>query len=73
MIDVTETIAHNELEYIEIAVKLGLDPAWRHSIAERMSDSHDRLYEDKECVAALEALYKQIVRESLTLPKETLD
>ena len=63
MLGVTETIAQNEVEYIEIAVKLGLDPAWRRSIAERMNETHDRLYDDKACVAGLEAFYKQVVRD----------
>jgi predicted O-linked N-acetylglucosamine transferase (SPINDLY family) len=73
MIGVTDAIAQNEVEYIEIAVKLGLDPAWRRNIAERTSESHDRLYDDKACVAGLEAFYKQVVRESLTPPSETSD
>ncbi len=73
MLGVTDTIAQNEAEYIEIAVKLGLDPAWRRYIAERIKHSHDRLYDDKACVAGLEAFYKQVVRESLTQPRETLD
>jgi predicted O-linked N-acetylglucosamine transferase (SPINDLY family) len=66
MIEVTETIAQNEVEYIEIAAKLGLDPLWRRNIAQRMSESHDRLYDDKACVAGLEAFYKKVVQESLT-------
>lgn len=65
MIDMTETIARNEAEYIEIAVKLGLDPVWRRHIAERMNENHDRLYDDKVCVASVEAFYKQIVLEKL--------
>ncbi len=66
MLGVTDTIAQNEEEYIEIAVKLGLDAAWRRNIAERISESHNRLFDDKVCVAGLEAFYKQVVRESLT-------
>ena len=71
MIGVTDTIAQNEEEYIEIAVKLGLDPAWRRNIAERISENHNRLYDDKVCVAGLEAFYKQVVRERLTPARET--
>lgn len=63
MIGVTETIAQNEISYIEIAVKLGLDPVWRSDIVQRISESHNKLYDDKACVASLEAFYKQIVRE----------
>jgi predicted O-linked N-acetylglucosamine transferase (SPINDLY family) len=73
MIDVTETIAQTEVEYVEIAVRLGLEPAWRQEIAERMYERHDRLYDDKTCVAGLEAFYKQVVQENLSLLQETLD
>ncbi|MFN6571512.1 O-linked N-acetylglucosamine transferase, SPINDLY family protein [Dendronalium sp. ChiSLP03b] len=65
MLRVTDTIAENEAEYIEIAVKLGLDPVWRRDISQRMSQRHDRLFDDKTCVEGLEAFYKQVVRESL--------
>ena len=64
MLGVTETIAENEAEYIEIAVKLGLDPAWRRDITQRISQSHDHLFDDKTCVAGLEAFYKQIIHSS---------
>lgn len=64
MLGVTDTIAQNEAEYIEIAVKLGLDPAWRSSIVEKMSQNCDRLFDDKACVAGLEAFYKQVVETS---------
>ncbi|MFN6559758.1 MAG: glycosyl transferase family 1 [Nostoc sp. ChiSLP01] len=60
MLGVTDTIAENEAEYIEIAVKLGQYPAWRATIAERMSQNHDRLFDDKACVVGLETFYKQI-------------
>jgi predicted O-linked N-acetylglucosamine transferase (SPINDLY family) len=61
LLGVTDTIAKNEAEYIDIAVKLGLDSAWRNSIAERMSQNQDLLFEDKTCVLGLEAFYKQVV------------
>ncbi len=35
-----DTIAKNEQDYIEIDIKLGLDPDWRKSIVERMSQNH---------------------------------
>jgi predicted O-linked N-acetylglucosamine transferase (SPINDLY family)/predicted O-methyltransferase YrrM len=61
MLGVTDTIAKNEAEYIEIAVKLGLDPVWRHEISERISQRHDRLFDDQVCIAGLEAFYKKVV------------
>ena len=62
MLGVTETIAKNEAEYIEIAVKLGLEQEWRDSIVRRMQDRHCYLYDDKTCVEALETFYKQVVQ-----------
>lgn len=61
MMGVTETIGQTEAEYIEIAVKLGLDPQWRHQIAQRLSQRQDHLFDDQTCVAAMEAFYRQVV------------
>ncbi|MEG4068174.1 tetratricopeptide repeat protein [Microcoleus sp. Pol11C2] len=65
MLRVTDTIAENEVDYIEIAVKLGLDPQWRRNISQQMSERHTNLYEDKTCVKALEQFYEQVVQERL--------
>ncbi len=65
MLGVTDTIAKNEVEYIEIAVKLGTDSEWRRDIAERMSQRQGNLFDDQVCVTALEAFYQQVVRERL--------
>ena len=65
MLGVTDTIAKNEVEYIEIAVKLGTDSEWRRDIAERMSQRQDNLFDDRVCVTALEAFYQEVVRERL--------
>jgi predicted O-linked N-acetylglucosamine transferase (SPINDLY family) len=65
MLGVTDTIAQNEAEYIEIAVKLGLDLKWRQDISQSMSEGHAYLYEDKTCVQGLEQFYQQVVQERL--------
>jgi predicted O-linked N-acetylglucosamine transferase (SPINDLY family) len=65
MLGVTDTIAQNEKEYIEIAVKLGLDSEWRGDVAQRMSHRQDNLFDDRVCVTALEAFYQGVVRERL--------
>ncbi|MDY7024163.1 MAG: hypothetical protein SWJ54_22910, partial [Cyanobacteriota bacterium] len=62
MLGVTDTIAQNEAEYIDIAVKLGLDLTWRENISQRMSQRHDNLFEDQVCVKALEEFYQNVVR-----------
>jgi len=62
MLGVTDTVAKNEAEYVEIAVRLGLDRKWRDSIVERIIQSHSYLYEDKTCVEALEKFYRHVVQ-----------
>ncbi|OCQ91753.1 O-linked N-acetylglucosamine transferase, SPINDLY family protein [Oscillatoriales cyanobacterium USR001] len=57
MLGVTDTIAKNESEYIDIAVKLGLESDWRREISERMSERQDNLFDDRVCVAGLESFY----------------
>ncbi|ALF56340.1 hypothetical protein ACX27_10470 [Nostoc piscinale CENA21] len=61
MLGVTETIAANAAEYIDIAVKLGLDSTWRNHIAEKISQRHHLLFDDQACVKGLENFYQQIV------------
>ncbi len=63
MLGVTDTIAKNEAEYIEIAVRLGLDREWRDSIVAQMVHRHSYLYDDKTSVEALEAFYRRVVQE----------
>lgn len=63
MLGVTDTIAQNEAEYIEIAVKLGLDTNWRQDISQRLSQRHELLFDDRVCVTALEAFYQKAVRD----------
>lgn len=63
MLGVTDTIAQTQDEYIEIAVRLGLDPQWREKIVQKMIERHGNLYDDTTCVEALEDFYRRVVRE----------
>lgn len=65
ILGLTDTIAKDEAEYIDIAVKLGLDAEWRRNISQQISDRHANLYEDATCVKALEQFYQQVVQEKL--------
>ncbi len=62
MLGVTETIAKTEQEYIDIAVKLGTDKAWRETISDKIAHRHENIYQDIECVHGLESFYEQTVR-----------
>ncbi|UZQ55026.1 tetratricopeptide repeat protein [Trichothermofontia sichuanensis B231] len=64
-IGVTETIANNAAEYIDIAVRLGLEPEWRQQISEKINRNKSRLYDDPEPLQALENFYQQVVHEAL--------
>jgi protein O-GlcNAc transferase len=66
MLGLSETIAQDESEYIEIAVRLGLELEWRHQIVQYIAEHKDCLFDDKVCVAALEEFYQKVVRERLT-------
>jgi predicted O-linked N-acetylglucosamine transferase (SPINDLY family) len=61
MLRVTDTIVQNEAEYIQVAIKLGLDPIWRSSIAEQMEQNQVLLFDDRVCVKGLESFYKKVV------------
>ncbi len=61
ILEMEDTIAQDEAEYIDIAVRLAADPAWRHRIVEKMRSRHDRLYEDTTCVRALEEFYQAAI------------
>jgi predicted O-linked N-acetylglucosamine transferase (SPINDLY family) len=65
LLGVTDTVAYTEAEYIDIAVRLGLEPEWREAIVQRMSASHANLFDDKTCVIGLEEFYRQVVHEKL--------
>jgi protein O-GlcNAc transferase len=64
MLGVTETIATSEADYIDIAVRLGLEPEWRAAIAHQMSQNQSQLFNDRACVAGLEEFYRQVASES---------
>jgi predicted O-linked N-acetylglucosamine transferase (SPINDLY family) len=63
-LEVTDTIAHNQEEYVSVAVRLGLEPAWRDELIERMNSRHSLLYSDKCCVLALEEFFNEAAHET---------
>ncbi|MFB2897635.1 tetratricopeptide repeat protein [Aerosakkonemataceae cyanobacterium BLCC-F50] len=62
MLGVTDTIAKNPTEYIQIAVKLGCQPEWRQKIVEQIKHSQTSLYNDKTSIEALEEFYRRVHR-----------
>ena len=58
---VTDTIADDKDEYVEIAVRLGSDQEWRTDVVNRMQSNHSRLYSDTKSVRALEDFFRSAV------------
>jgi protein O-GlcNAc transferase len=61
LLEVTETIASSEENYLEIAIKLGLDHEWRWQIIEKLQTNYAQLPQDPSCVYTLENFYKNII------------
>jgi protein O-GlcNAc transferase len=61
MIGLTETIASSVDEYVELAIRLGLDASFHASIKEKISGNRKQLYGDKQCIEALENFLKGCV------------
>jgi predicted O-linked N-acetylglucosamine transferase (SPINDLY family) len=64
MLDLTVTIASNENEYIDIAVRLGLDISWRQSIKNRIKINKHLIFEDRECVVGLEKFFLEALEKA---------
>lgn len=56
-----ETIARDGEHYVEIALRLGIDPLWRQQIQARIDQNLAALFEDTACVSALEKFLEQVV------------
>ncbi|MGC9505660.1 tetratricopeptide repeat protein, partial [Baaleninema sp.] len=57
---ISETVASNPEEYIEIAVRLGRDITWRENLVEKASSQENNLFEDTDCVRALESFFESV-------------
>ena len=57
MLGVTETIAQTPDEYIKIAVRLGLNAEWRNELRKQILMNNYRIFEDQDCIAALENFF----------------
>lgn len=63
MMGTTETVADSLDEYVEIAVRLGTEPAAREALRKRISERKHRVYRDRESVRGLEAFLEQVSTE----------
>lgn len=59
MLRLTETIATQESEYLDLAIKLGADSQWRTEIVTKIKNNLSLIYRDLEAVHSLENFYLQ--------------
>ena len=62
MMGLAETIAQTVDDYVAIAVRLGRSAAERAAVAGRIAASKHRVYQDRDCVVALEDFLDRAVR-----------
>jgi predicted O-linked N-acetylglucosamine transferase (SPINDLY family) len=59
-IGVMETAAQDIDTYVHIAARLGLDREWRKFITLKQASQLHKLYDDTECILALETFYRSV-------------
>ena len=55
-----ELIAKDEADYLRIALRLGTDPVYRHSMADRITENRHKIFNDPKPIAALVEFFKSI-------------
>ena len=73
MMGVTETIAKNKDEYIQIAVRLGRDKNYRQQVARQMAIAKQLLYQDLQPVRALENFIFKILNKPRQLDDKVIE
>jgi predicted O-linked N-acetylglucosamine transferase (SPINDLY family) len=68
---VTDTIANNDAEYVQIAVRFGVERTWRDDIVQRMADNYSLVYSDKRCVRSLEDFFKRSAGERVPAKRDS--
>ena len=61
MIEVEETIASTEEEYIKISIELGKNSQWRTTVQEKIRKNKYKLFHDWECINSLETFLLNVV------------
>ena len=61
MIDVLDTVAYTETEYVDIAIALGQDPQLRQDIKNKIANKKLTLFDDRRCIDSLEQFYRSVV------------
>jgi len=63
MMGLRHTIASTLDEYVDIAVRLGLEPEWRKQLSDQVRARKHLVYRDTVCINALEEFLEKVVQE----------
>jgi len=58
---ISDTIATDLDDYVALAVRLGQEPDWREQIARQVRERRQRLFNDADCLEALEGFFRWAV------------
>ena len=64
MMGVEDTVAGDEDDYVQIAVRLGKDCTWRERIADKVKKQRSRVFNDETPIRALEEFFERVCRET---------
>ncbi len=64
LLEANESIAGDEEAYIDLAVRMGTDAAWRKEIAGHITRNRTHLYGDRACITKLENFFHSVAEKS---------
>lgn len=65
-IGITHTIAADDDEFVDIAVRLALDKSWNESVRNRLRAGRSRLETDMSSIRAMENFFEKAVKDTIT-------
>jgi len=65
MMEIAETTAKSVGEYVEIAVRLGMDVEFRQAVSDRIAARWPKLLHDRESIRGLENFLAEVVHNPL--------
>jgi len=69
MMGLGDTVAEGVDDYVDRAVRLARDPAWRAELRRRTAAQKHRIWRDRACIVALEDFLEQAVRRAAAEPR----
>jgi protein O-GlcNAc transferase len=62
MMGMAETVGETVDDYVALAVRMGANLAWRAAMKDRVAHNKQRLYRDRNCIAALQDFLDSVAR-----------